>query len=416
VTTAPAATVPAPAAERLRELVSELSTIHRPSASAGEREAAEWFRSRMQEHGARARLEVERAHGGYWLPLTLLSIAGALAAVAGARSRVTGAVLAALSAAGVWDDITGGRHHARRLLPQHDTFNVVTETGPADARRTVVLVAHHDAAKSGLIFHPGIPAFVWRRFPALIERNDTSPPLMFPVFGGPALAALGSLTGSRRGRIAGGVLAAGSAAVIGQIGTTQVVPGANDNATGVVALVELARRLAEQPTSNVRVLLVSTGSEESFMEGMQAFMRRHRPSLPQRDTFVLAVDTLGSPHLTAIRGEGMLTMNEYPRAGLDLVDGAAAELGIRLFPNLRLRNATDGLIALKQGYPCACLGSVTDYKAPANYHWRTDTAENVDYATLADGVRLCEAVVRRLDEQWLDTSGGRRSARSTRST
>jgi Zn-dependent M28 family amino/carboxypeptidase len=183
--------------------------------------------------------------------------------------------------------------------------------------------------------------------------------------------------------------------VIGQIGSTRVVPGANDNATGVVSLVELARRLAEQPTANVRVLLVSTGSEESFMEGMQAFMRRHGPALPRRDTFVLAVDTLGSPHLTAIRGEGMLVMNDYPRAALD------AGLGITLFPNLRLRNATDGLIALKHGYPCACLGSVTDYKAPANYHWPTDTADSVDYDTLADAVRLCEGVVRRLDERWL---------------
>jgi putative aminopeptidase FrvX len=215
------------------------------------------------------------------------------------------------------------------------------------------------------------------------------------------LAALGSLTGRRVARTAGGVISAGSAAVIGQIGSTKVVPGANDNGTGVVTLLELARRLAEHPTGNVRVLLVSTGSEESFMEGMRGFMRRHGAELPQRDTFVLAVDTVGSPHLTAIRGEGMLRMRDYPRSALELVDRVAEQLGVRLFPNLRLRNATDGLIALKQGYPCACMGSVTDYKAPANYHWRTDVPENVDYGTLADAVRLCEALVRSLDERWI---------------
>jgi hypothetical protein len=392
---------PAPPAERLREQVAALAAIHRPSASPGERRAAEWIERRLREPGARTRIDIERAHGGYWGPLTLLSLAAVLGAVAGGRSRLAGAALAGAAAAGVWDDITGGGHHARRLLPKRDTFNVVAELGPADAVRTVVLVAHHDAAKSGLIFHPGIPAFVWRRFPALIERSDTSPPLMFPVFGGPALAALGSLAGNRPARVTGGVVSAGAAAVIGQIGSTRVVPGANDNATGVVALLELARRLCAQPTTNVRVLLVSTGSEESFMEGMRAFMRRHGPTLARRDTFVLAVDTVGSPHLTAIRGEGMLVMNEYPRAGLELVDRVAAELGIWLFPNLRLRNATDGLIALRAGYPSACLGSVTDYKAPANYHWRTDVPERVDYGTLADAVRLCEGIVRRLDERWL---------------
>ncbi len=386
---------------RLTAELTELAAIHRPSASEGERRAAEWIVERLNGAGAPARIETEEAHGDYWGPLALLSAAGAAGALIGRRSRLGGAALSALAAAGVWDDITGGAHHARRLLPRRETHNVVAEIGPRDARRTVVLVAHHDAAKSGLIFHPGIPAFAWRHFPSLIEDNDTSPPLMWPVFAGPALAAAGSLTGSRVLRAAGGVVSAGAAAVFAQIGSTRVVPGANDNATAVIALIELARRLFEQPTESVRVMLVSTGSEESFMEGMQAFMRRHAPSLPRADTFFLAVDTIGSPHLAAIRGEGMLYMNEYPREGLALVDSVAERLGIPLFPNLRLRNATDGLHALKQGYPCACLGSVTDYKAPANYHWRTDTPENVDYETMADGIRLCEGVVRRLDERWL---------------
>ncbi len=391
----------ASAVDRLAEEVGELAAIDRPSASPGERRAAEWIVERLSRAGAAAQIEAESVHGGYWGPLALLSAAGAAGAILGRRRRLGGVALSALAAAGVWDDITGGAHHARRLLPRRETHNVVAQIGPPDARRTVVLVAHHDAAKSGLIFHPGIPAFAWRHFPSLIEDNDTSPPLMWPVFAGPALAAAGSLTGSRTLRRAGGVVSAGAAAVFAQIGSTKVVPGANDNATAVVALIELARRLAEQPTSSVRVMLVSTGSEESFMEGMQAFMRRHAPSLPRADTFFLAVDTIGSPHLTAIRGEGMLYMNEYPRAGLALVDSVAAELGIDLFPNLRLRNATDGLHALKRGYQCACLGSVTDYKAPSNYHWHTDTAENVDYGTMADGVMLCEGIVRRLDARWI---------------
>ena len=223
----------------------------------------------------------------------------------------------------MWDDITGGRHHARRFLPKGDTFNVVAEMGPRDARRTVVLVAHHDAAKSGLIFHPAIPAFVWRRFPALIERNDTSPPLMFPVFGGPALAALGSLAGSRAARIAGGIVSAGAAAVIGQIGSTQVVPGANDNATGVVSLLEVARaarRAADRPTC--ASCSSPPGRRSRSWRACGPSCAATVPSLPQRDTFVLAVDTVGSPHLTAIRGEGMLVMNEYPRAALGWSTGS----------------------------------------------------------------------------------------------
>jgi Peptidase family M28 len=393
----------APAAEsELRAQVEALSSIHRPSASDGERRAAEWVRSRFEALGVDARIEVEQVHGEYWLPLALLTGASAVAGLAARRGRrLRGAATAALAACAIWDDLTGGERYFRRLLPKRRACNVVAELGPPDAERTLVLMAHHDAAHSGLIFHPAIPAFIWRHFPAVVERNDTSPPLMFPVVAGPALVALGSALGSRKLTAAGTVLSAGAVPVFTDIGVREVVPGANDNATGVVTLLAMARALIERPTENLRVLFVSTASEESILEGVQMFGRRHFPRLPRESTFVLNLDTLGSPHLTAIRGEGMLKMYEYPRAALDVVDRTAEEIDVWLFPNLRLRNATDGLYALKAGYPCACLGSVTEYKAPANYHWRTDTAANVDYGTFADAIQLVEAITRRLDERWL---------------
>jgi len=179
------------------------------------------------------------------------------------------------------------------------------------------------------------------------------------------------------------------------------VPGANDNGTGVIVLIALARSLSKHPTESVRVMLLST-SEEGLCEGMRAFASRHFAELPTTDTFFLAIDTVGSPHLLVLRGEGMLGVREYPARSLELLDGLADELGIGLFPNLRLRNATDGIYPLAAGYQCASLCSCTRLKQPANYHWPTDVPENVDYKTLADAIRLVEALVRRLDERWLD--------------
>ena len=49
------------------------------------------------------------------------------------------------------------------------------------------------------------------------------------------------------------------------------------------------------------------------MEGMQAFGRRHFADLPTRAHHgSICVDTVGSPHLLALEGEGMVWMNEYP--------------------------------------------------------------------------------------------------------
>jgi hypothetical protein len=386
--------------ELLRSQLEELEKIDRPSASEGERRAAEWLVERFAEAGAEARIEAEPAHGTYWWPLGIGAGLGALGAIAALRGRRTlGALLGLIGAAGIADDFPPGQRRLRRLLPTRTTYNVVCELGPADAERTVVVISHHDAAHSGLVFHPQVPLVADRL--GLIERSDTSPPLMAPVIGGPILAALGALTGKRVLARLGLLLGIGSAAAMTDIGLRGVVPGANDNGTSVVALLALARRFAERPPEGLRVILLSTGSEESFSEGMKGFGERHFPSLPKQSTFFLCLESIGSPHLLVLRGESFLKMREYPARSLALMDGLAAELGIWLFPNLRLHNGTDGMEPLAAGYETAVLAGCTDLKQPANYHWGNDLAANVDFGTVADGVRLSEAAIRRLGERWL---------------
>lgn len=385
---------------RLRSWLEELERIERPSASEGERRAAEWLVERFAELGAEARIEAEPAHGTYWWPLGTGAALGALGGILGLRGRrLLGGALAGAAAAGMASDYPPGKRLLRRGLPRHTTYNVVCELGPAEAERTVVLIAHHDAAHSGLVFHPALPKIADRL--GLIEGQDTSPPLMAPVVGGPVLAALGALTGRRRLAKLGVLLGLGSAAAMAEIGLRSVVPGANDNGTAVVALLELAERLIAEPTANLRVVLLSVGSEESFSEGIKAFGERHFGELPHESTFFLCLESIGSPHLLVLRGEGFLKMREYPPRSLALMDGLAEELGIGLFPNLRLRSGTDGLEPLAGGYETAVLCSCTDLKQPANYHWWHDLAENVNFDTVADGIRLSEAAIRRLDQRWL---------------
>lgn len=387
-------------ADWLRERLEELERIERPSASEGERRAAEWLIAQFAALGAEARIEAEPAHGTYWWPLGIGAALGALGAALALRGRrALGALLGLLGAAGIADDFPPNGRRLRLPLPERTTYNVICELGDPQAERTIVVSAHHDSAHSGLVFHPAVPPLADRL--GLIERTDTSPPLMAPIVGGPLLTALGALTGHRRLAKLGLLLGLGSAAAMAEIGSRKVVPGANDNGTAVVSLLALARRLVEDPPAGIRVILLSTGSEESFSEGMKAFGERHFPHLPKDSTFFLCLESIGSPHLLVLRGEGFLKMHEYPPRSLAFMDGLAEELGIWLFPNLRLHNGTDGLEALAAGYEGAVLAGCTDLKQPANYHWPNDLAENVDFSTVADGVRLSEAAIRRLAERWL---------------
>jgi Zn-dependent M28 family amino/carboxypeptidase len=173
------------------------------------------------------------------------------------------------------------------------------------------------------------------------------------------------------------------------------VPGANDNLSAVAVLVALAHALRERPPDGVRVILLSTGSEESFMEGMQGFARRHFPELPRTTTEFVCLECVGSPQLCVVEGEGMLRMRYYDEGSREALAAAGAAAGVELQRGLRTVAATDGLIALRAGYPTCTLGGVDETKFPANYHWPTDTPDNLSWESVEAAAAVAEAYVRR---------------------
>lgn len=383
---------------QLEATVGHLAGLDRGSCSPGERDAAEWVAERLRERGAPALVEEERAHGTYWWPALAqgtIAVGGAVAALRG--RRLLGAAVSAFAAAAMYDDVSGGSQWFRRLLPWRPTWNVVAEAGDPAARRTLVFVAHHDAAHGGAIFDDSLIRALADRFPERFERTDEWPPIAAGPFAAAAIVAAGALVGSRGLLGLGLGLSTLSLVSFADIAGRHVVPGANDNATAVAVIVDLARALREQPAQGVRVLLVSTGSEESHMEGMRAFARRHFGSLDPATTTVVCLDTVGSEaELVLVEGEGMIAMHEYPDDVKSLVARAAARAGVHLRRGLKLRFSTDGLIALRAGYPTASIGSVNRYKLPSNYHKPSDTAENVDYDKVEDCAALCEAIMREM--------------------
>src|SRR4051812_28001684 len=90
----------------LRELVDGLSGIDRPSASPGEREAAEWLLARLAEQGVEGRIESQPAHGTYWWPLGIAAATAAFGGLLALRGRrKLGALIAGVASAAAIDDL-----------------------------------------------------------------------------------------------------------------------------------------------------------------------------------------------------------------------------------------------------------------------------------------------------------------------
>jgi len=176
---------------------------------------------------------------------------------------------------------------------------------------------------------------------------------------------------------------------------SEIVCLANGCTDRTVAIAQGAfdRMQRENPVPGLRVLLVSCGAEETLQDGIRAFMRTHREELAPGRTWFVNLDTVGSPHLVLLEAEGPVRMERYVGPWLrELLAECAEELGVALQRGFRARASTDSVIPSRAGYPTATLVSMTDWRAPANYHLRSDVPENLDYRTVAAATRLVRAV------------------------
>ncbi len=399
----PSTQAPLPSEETLREVVFTLAAMDRPPCSPGEREAAEWLAERLRAVGLEDVVTEDEPSWGTFPPtITTLAAVGAASALLTLRGHrylgLTGSTAVGL---GLFDEVLNGPRVFRRAMrSEKRTVNVVAKAGNPEARHTLVLLAHHDAAQTGFIFDQTAIRTFHERFPGVIPNIKTQPPQWWAAFAAPSLGALAALTGSRR--LAKWALGFNLAGVItiGDIWRSETVPGANDNLTACAVLVALAEMLREGP-QDICVWLVSAGAEETLQDGIRAFMDRHAAELDPNNTSFLCVDTVGSPRLIMLEGEGPAWMEDYDSDLRETVVRVAERDGLQLERGFRARASTDAIIPQRRGYRMANLCSVNEYNNLSNYHLPTDTAENVDYETVAEAAKVAYALASELS-----SSGG----------
>jgi hypothetical protein len=384
----------------LHEVVETLAPLDRTPCSPGERQAAEWLAKRLRAvDGVQVALEDEPSWGTFPPTATGLGLLGALGAalVLGGR-RVSGALLAAATLAGIVDEAQNGPRVLRRLVRRRrTTVNVIARAGEEQGQRdTLVVLAHHDAPQTGMLFDQTLQRRLYELAPQLLERVKKPPPQWWIGLAGPLCTIAGAL-GCRRLARAGLAIGALGSALVADVWRSQTVPGANDNLSGVAALVAIAEILRERPIPGMRVLLVSCGAEETLQDGVRAFLARHRHELEPGRTSFINLDTVGSPHLVMLEGEGPVWMEDYAGPWLrDLLAAQAQLLEVDLERGFRARASTDSVIPSRAGYPIATLVSITDWRSPANYHLPSDIPANLDYATVADATRLVYSAAKAL--------------------
>ncbi len=387
--------------EVIRELCSPEGRL---AGTDAERRAANGLAERLRASGRRVEVEPTYVHPQYAMVMALhclLGVAGSLVAVA---VPALGFGLVLFAATSMYLDLNYRFYLLRRLFFRRASQNVVSTGTAADRPARLILTAHYDSARTGAAFSPKRA----RRAARLSSRHAWVGPFR-PLFWSLALLlpALGArMAGLESDAIAifqlpfTLVLLIGIFALV-DIQLSDVVPGANDNASGVATALSLAAELDSAPPRNLDVWVVLPGAEECLQEGMRAFVRSHRSELTERPTFFVNLDTVGNGDVRFQTAGGWVIAYEMDRRLVELASaiaeaGAGDDGGLGATP-LAHGLAGDEMPARLAGFPAITL-TCTDVDGYApHYHLPSDTPDNVDPDALERAHAFALELIRQLD-------------------
>ena len=390
----------------IRRIVQECP--RRQAASDSERHAQQIVREVLNEAGVASHLHKFEFNDNIHQSFVLHFGLGTLGTLLGSAAPRTAFALHAGSALSYWADSSRRAYLLRRLLPFKPSQNLVGVL-PADGEPTlrIVFVAHVDAAFSGLVFDPQVVRIATKPLPgvgalrpiALATRAQVAlagidllraivGPLALPLRPLEYLLTLPSAL----------ILLANLDILL----RNEIVPGANDDLTGVASLCVLAHRLGALKPPDVELVFVASGAEEASLGGADALARDMDGIWDKQRTVVLALDTLSLGDLRFIDVEGDVEQKPIPGWLRDLiVDVAGSDArfaGIRPFrPPL---GGTDAGAFLAQGWNAVGLTCIDpELGAAGNYHQPSDAPDALDLDEVLLAVDFAEALAQRLIEE-----------------
>lgn len=373
-------------AQHLKKLAEEIGA--RPAASLAEMEAAEYIAREMNAWCDEVAIE------DFWAPRTLtwtylvILLLGGLGGLAVFGNPMLG-IGASLAAVVLYYTELTGKGTFWQVMKRHESRNVIGVMNPTGKPRgRVVLVAHHDSPKtvpgvsSGYRLRSIVSLVLWALVIMLFVSIGVA---IFPVYGVMRYVnlVLGVLT----------LLAALYLLFREWFGRT--TPGANDNASGIQALLEAGRRLAAERPRHLEVWCLSTGSHASGNLGMVNFLARHGREI--RGDYFINLDSVGGDKLFYTLLEGLVKTYRADQVLLDLI----REVGVEN-PELGL---TEGLVdfTLTDAHPVMAHGfraiSIMSETGGDLQHWHSldDRLEAVNLQTVEKAVQATVKLVSKLD-------------------
>ncbi len=379
-----------------KQILENFSNLpHRGATTKEERSAAQFLGNALKEMGIKESLDSFKAISSYSWEVILFSLfmmAGIL------MSPWVSFLGTAFVLIGFWSFF---RHFMGRTTPftpfilKRKSQNVIGQITPVsgDSKRNLILMAHYDSARASMIFSPSMVKSFRKNFVFNTVVSAVTIPWAF----------LGQYWASFWWfKLICILLALNQLAnifihIYREI-AHKFVPDINDNGSGVAAIFEILNDLKKHLLQNTDLWILFTGCEEAGIQGAKHFIDDYKSDLDPENTYVINIDNIGKGNLHYVTGEGMLLFWKYDET---IIDKCAAITSLSRFSKIQpleyRRAYFDALAFAQQGYPCTTLIALDDDGNIPNWHWYTDTIENIEYETIQLAVDFSLELIRQIE-------------------
>lgn len=382
--------------DALREIEDLVAFEGRGVGTDAERRAAGHLRERLEGLGRAAEVESISVHPNWPVTHALHALLAVVGSVVSVDRPLVGTLLLAAVAVSAFGDLSGTFLLLRRLTGRRASQNVVSrEDGGKPG--TLVLVAHYDAGRTGAVF--GRRALERRAVLGKLLRRPIGPfePFFWSIVLVLACAAVRLLDVDALAltivQFVPTVVLIVSVPLLVDVVLSGIVPGANDNASGVATVLDLAERHGGA-LEHFDVWVLLTGAQEGLMLGMREWLAAHRRELDPARTVFLGVDEVGHGTVRYATKEGFVVAARYHPALLEL----CRELGDAARPVVS-RSGGDAHLARTRGYPALSISCLNALDYAPHHHQAGDTPERIDPDALERGRSFCSDLIELIDER-----------------
>jgi len=388
--------------EYIKGIVEKLSRIpNRGATSSGEKEAARIVQNELESFGYPISLETFPANKKLGWCMTYYFGLMFFGLLTGLCCPFIGLLIAIVAFWLFYTHMLFKDALWRHLPPVGTSINVIGSKILQNARQTVILTAHIDAGQAAWFFNPKIKRFFAKHYK---DKKSVKSPMYIPMW--IFLLSITLLLAKTLGAhgafinwwhyISLALFAVAAVSVIQMIKSPQA-PGATDNATGVGAMLEIAKTLAENPLQNSNLIIVGTGSEETGLSGMRDFIKRHRAQIEALPAYFINFESIGGGRLCAVGDEGSIVRFHMPPFLNGLAKLVSRRQGFGDLKVISLLAETDSCIPAIYGYDAMCFIALDELGIPLHYHETADLPDAVDYDLTKKAADLGLAICLELD-------------------